>query len=73
MDQGSIAVWDNLGKGMKAEFIWLAQDLRWRSRAQRAMLQIFVDVTQSISFSGTGEFFALSDLAEMYKRKPALF
>ena len=63
----TIEVWDNFAKAKQAVFFRLVKNLYGRDL--RAMLQIFV--MQSISFSGTGKFFGLSDLAEMYKHKPA--
>ena len=70
MDQRSIDTWDKLEKDKKIEFWMSAKDVFGGDL--RVMLQTFVDVMQASSFSVTGEFFALSDLAEMYKHKPSL-
>ena len=70
LDQRSIDTWDKLEKHKKIEFWRSAKDVFGGDL--RVMLQTFVDAMQASSFSGTGEFFALSDLAEMYKHKPSL-
>ena len=67
MDLGTWEIWDNFVKAKQAVFFRLVKNLYGKDL--RAMLHIFV--MQSISFSGTGEFFGWSDLTEMYKNKPA--